>query len=139
MSVCVTGFDERSWTVWAFVDTYYLGNDCNESVTRIAQKAETTTRQPENADIHLQNNDPDGKWKRIMVDPISLQKLNADIPIWKPWEYFFRVLGYRVERVVSEWQDVEFCILQETNPYVRRIRKRKSAHHFKDSLPISSR
>ena len=53
-----------------------------------------------------------------MADPISLQKLNADIPIWEPWAYFFRVLGYRVERVVSEWQDVEFCILQETNPYV---------------------
>ncbi|KAK0649816.1 hypothetical protein B0T16DRAFT_457191 [Cercophora newfieldiana] len=101
ISVMVTGTDERSWYGLAFVDTYYHGDHNPEGVADLAARF-----QPAN----------EGR-ARMLLDPIALNELNADIPFWNPREWFLRILEIRVRQVLSEWQDVVECILQRTEPY----------------------
>ena len=102
ISVITMGLDQRSWYVVAFVDTYYHGDNSTEGVAHLAQQVERTIEGD----------------SRILLDPIVLSQLNADTPIWKPREYFLRVLECRMNQVRQEWQDVVECILQRTEPYV---------------------
>lgn len=103
VSCIVTGFDERSWIAIAFIDTYYDGENSLESVECHAQKTEAS----------IQGD------SRVLMDPFTLGETNADRPIWKPREYFLRILECRIRQIRFEWQNVVERVLQLTQPYVR--------------------
>jgi hypothetical protein len=106
ISCLVTGFDEGSWVGLAFVDTYYRGDDDRESAEYYAeQHAEAEESNIENP---------------FLMDPLTGGEVDANAPIWKPREYFLRVLERRIDQVRLEWHNVVSRLLQITEPYVSR-------------------
>ncbi|KAK4446233.1 hypothetical protein QBC34DRAFT_150748 [Podospora aff. communis PSN243] len=103
VSVIITGFDPRSWCGVGFVDAYYNGDSPSnpEAVTNIAQCFTTSA---------------DGE-RRPIWDPLGLCEVYADTPLWRPQQYFPRILELHVRQVRLKWQDVAEYILQRTEPY----------------------
>ncbi|GAB1310598.1 hypothetical protein MFIFM68171_00808 [Madurella fahalii] len=97
ISCIVTGFDERCWVALAFVDTYYKGGNNRESAEYYADQVH------DNA---------------IFMDPLTRGRVDADIPTWKPREYFLRLLESRANQVRQEWHNVVSRLLQITEQYV---------------------
>lgn len=116
VSVEVTGCDERSWVGLAFVDTYFREEDNAERVDQFARQATTTigNGQPVKSCAVADNHET----SKVTLDPIALGRLSHKAPIWEPRRYFLRVLGYRFEQVLEEWEDVVQCIWDETSFYV---------------------
>lgn len=80
-----------------FVDTYYKGKDNLESVDFYAEQ--------------VRAGGPS-------MDPLAAGRYDANRPIWKPREYFVRVLECRVEQVKQEWHNVVSRVLQRIEPHV---------------------
>ncbi|KAK0649648.1 hypothetical protein B0T16DRAFT_457041 [Cercophora newfieldiana] len=102
VSCIVTGFDEGSWVGLAFVDTYYRGDDDRESVEYYAD-------QNSEAEARMEN--------PFLMDPLTGGRVDANAPIWKPREYFLRLLECRIDQVRREWHNVVSRLLQITEPY----------------------
>lgn len=51
-------------------------------------------------------------------DPVTEGQYEAEPPVWKPREYFLRVLESRVKQVKREWHNTVFCILQRIQSHV---------------------
>lgn len=99
ISVLVTGVDHWSWTAFAFVDTYYKGAENDESVEHYLEQVEQVQNVPR-------------------FDPLTKGQYDAELPVWRPREYFLRVLETRVKQVKQEWHNTVFCILQRIEPHV---------------------
>jgi hypothetical protein len=97
ISVLVTGIDNRVWTAYCFVDTYFKEKPHNESVEF----------------FHSQKKDPH-----------SGGKANLEKPVWFPRLYFLRTLAFRLEQVKEEWNNVVFQHLQHMKPYVSQSPRR---------------
>ncbi|KAK3333324.1 hypothetical protein B0T19DRAFT_122819 [Cercophora scortea] len=97
ISCIVTGIDERSWVGYACIDTYYKGDrdDNQESVEYYVEQSINGPR----------------------MDPLSGGRFDADKPIWKPREYFLRLLDCRMDQVRQEWHNVVSRALQTTEEY----------------------
>lgn len=91
ISVLVTGVDHWSWTAFTFVDTYYKGAENDESVEHYVDQ---------------------------ILDPLTNGQYVAEPPVWRPREYFLRVLESRIKQVKREWHNTVFCILQRIEPHV---------------------
>ncbi|KAK0611969.1 hypothetical protein B0T14DRAFT_339079 [Immersiella caudata] len=102
ISCMVTGFDDESWVGLAFVDTYYRGDDDRESVEYYASESADGDEAIENP---------------VLMDPLTGGRFDANAPIWKPREYFLRLLECRVDQVRLEWHNVVSRLLQITEPY----------------------
>lgn len=96
ISVLVTGVDHWSWTAFAFVDTYYKGDDNVESIQHYLDQVQYG----------------------VKLDPLTKGQYDAEPPVWRPREYFLRVLESRVKQVKQEWHNTVFCILQKIEPHV---------------------
>ncbi|KAK2598423.1 hypothetical protein N8I77_011843 [Diaporthe amygdali] len=94
ISVLVTGVDHWSWTAFAFVDTYYKGPENQESVEHYLEQVQYGAR----------------------LDPLTEGQYYAEPPVWRPREYFLRVLESRVKQVKREWHNTVFRILQRIEP-----------------------
>lgn len=96
ISVLVTGVDHWSWTAFAFVDTYYKGAGNLESVENYIDQVQLGAK----------------------FDPLTEGRYGAEPPVWRPREYFLRVLETRVKQVKREWHNTVFCILQRIEAHV---------------------
>lgn len=92
----VTGVDQWSWTAFAFVDNYYEGPGNAESVEHYINQGQLGAR----------------------FDPLTKGRYEAEPPVWRPREYFLRVLETRVKQVKREWYNTVFCILQKIEAHV---------------------
>ncbi|KAI3398865.1 hypothetical protein diail_8374 [Diaporthe ilicicola] len=100
ISVLVTGVDHWSWTAYAFIDTYYKGTGNRESVEYYVEQVEQVEYGPK-------------------PDPLTEGQYDAEPPVWRPREYFLRVLECRVKQVKREWHNTVFCILQRIEPHTQ--------------------
>lgn len=96
ISVLVTGVDHWSWTAYAFVDTYYKGDENDESIEHYIDQVQYGPK----------------------LDPLTKGQYDVEPPEWRPREYFLRVLESRVKQVKQEWHNTVFCILQRIEPHV---------------------
>jgi hypothetical protein len=85
ISCVVHGLDEWQWTTWAFEDTEYeMGVNDHMSNHNGASGDEKTT------------------CDAFKEDPITCG-LDADMPIWKPRQYFLKAFEVRIIKVREEW------------------------------------
>ncbi|KAL2284958.1 hypothetical protein FJTKL_08509 [Diaporthe vaccinii] len=95
ISVLLTGVDHWSSTAFAFIDTYYKGAENNESVEHYIDQVQYGPR----------------------LDPLTEGQYDAEPPVWRPREYFLRLLESRVKQVKREWHNTVFRILQRIEPH----------------------
>jgi hypothetical protein len=76
ISCVISGSDDWRWVSYAFVDTDFDGDEFGDGVMPYE-------------DLH---------W-----DPIAAGNLEANMPIWKPREYFLKVFEIRIIQVQKEW------------------------------------
>jgi hypothetical protein len=93
-SVVVTGIDNRVWTAYGIVDTYFGSK--------------------ESVEHYHEENGPSAQ-----VDPLAAGQIPA-IPsvslIWTPREYFFKILAIRMNEARREWRK----IIDEVNGSVKQ-------------------
>jgi hypothetical protein len=78
ISFVICGPDETRWVAYAFVDTDFGGEDMGD--------------EPSSCD-------------GIGWDPIATEgKLDANLPIWDPREYFLIIFEIRIAQVRKEWE-----------------------------------
>lgn len=108
----VTGSDHWSWTAYAFVDTYY----------KDAKGQDHTQDQPTDDDLPWNHESPayyHQQAGQISLDPLTGGQHETEPPVWRPREYFLKVLRSRVWQVNHEWHNTVFRVLQRIEPYVR--------------------
>ncbi|OCK74043.1 hypothetical protein K432DRAFT_311503 [Lepidopterella palustris CBS 459.81] len=94
ISFVIYGSDERRWVAYAFVDTAF-----NE------------------ANLENEEEFPHGA---IQEDPIASNgKLDANLPVWNPREYFLMIFNIRIAQVLKESQYLVQAVERSIKQYVR--------------------
>lgn len=97
ISFVIHGFDEWNWTAWAFEDTDHELHESDDLA----------------ADAGV------GDDEAVLIeDPIASGLLNANDPIWKPREYFTKVLEIRIKKVREEWDALVHMLQHDRNENV---------------------
>jgi hypothetical protein len=94
ISCVVAGSDNWRWIAFAFVDTYFDGGESDDSVMWY------------------------GCEEAIHLDPILAGNLDANMPIWKPREYFMKVFEIRILQVIKEWDFLVLTVKRSIEVYV---------------------
>jgi len=84
----VTGSDNWSWTAYGFVDTYFDGENNNESA------------------LHYEASNQ---------DPLSAGIYPLDRPVWDPREYFLKIFACRMRQVKEEWSNIVSHSVEQCN------------------------
>lgn len=90
----MAGRDEWNWTAYAFVDPR-LDDEIYLDI-----------------DIHELDEDLGSE------DPISAGKLDGDLPLWNPREYFLAIFSFRIMQIQREWDDVARELERRIDRYV---------------------
>jgi hypothetical protein len=90
VSLVVNGFDEWQWTAYAFVDTEH--DDDDDSPDKSISEG-------------------------LTEDPIGCG-LDANLPIWRPRQYFLRAFENRVKQIRQEWNQLVRKLVLDINQYV---------------------
>jgi hypothetical protein len=98
ISFVIHGFDEWNWTAWAFEDTDH--------------------ELPESDDLAVDAEVGDDE-AVLIEDPIACGLLDANDPIWRPREYFTKVLEIRIKKVREEWDALVHMLQHDRNENVR--------------------
>lgn len=119
ISVLVTGSNQWSWTAFAFVDTYYknppTSGDTSEQADTSGDAIPWNLNQERADCYHHQYKATHGL---IDLDPLTGGQHQLDPTIWRPREYFLKVLRSRVQQVNREWHNTVYRILQKIEPHV---------------------
>lgn len=92
ISFVVCGSDNRRWVGYAFVDTDSDGDDL--------------------ADHNFPH-------EGFHADPIASDgKLDANLPIWDPREYFLMIFEIRMAQVLKEWEYLVLTVERSIKRYV---------------------
>src|SRR3569833_304265 len=78
-SIALTGMDDSLWTVFALSDAYY-------DEKRSSQYHHRQTRR-----------------SSLRFDPLWPGRVDANLPLWDPREYFLRVTDIQLEKATQEW------------------------------------
>jgi hypothetical protein len=89
ISCVVTGSDEWRWVAYGFVDTEVDGLLTDLSETDLS------------------------------FDPIAAGEMQASYPIWRPRDYWLKVLGIRIEQVRREWEYLLYKLELGVQKHVR--------------------
>lgn len=89
ISFVVTGTDDWRWAGYGFIDAEIDGV--------------------------LADSSPDD----LLFDPIAARELKANLPIWKPREYWLKVFEVRIGQVRKEWDDLAHKLEHDIDTYVR--------------------
>jgi hypothetical protein len=100
MSCVVHGFDEWQWTTWAFEDTEH---DAEES-TGVDDGPGPAAAEPVFCPT-------------INEDPIACG-LDANMPIWRPRQYFLKAFEIRIQKVRDEWDELVHRLEVDKREYV---------------------
>jgi hypothetical protein len=114
ISLCVFGIDNRKWTAYCFVDTYF-------------NNAETVKSSDEDSGYDSEDQDEDS-YVYFSEDPIASEGehsfgLDANLPIWDPREYYLTVIRLRVGRVLQEWRLIVLVVDRRVS-----VRERLCSH-----------
>jgi len=93
ISAVVTGIDDSAWTAYGFVDTYF---GSKESVNRYDQL----------------------KGGKTQPDTLTAGLLVTNTPTLMPREYFFTVLGVRINEARRQWHAIIDKLESDVNKYV---------------------
>jgi len=92
ISCVVCGLDDWQWVTYAFVDTEHDDNGDDS-----ADKATSS--------------------EGINEDPITCG-LDANLPIWKPRQYFLKVFEIRAKQIRQEWDQLVRKLVLDISEYV---------------------
>ena len=91
ISFALCGPDDGRWVGYAFVDTEFDGEDLTED---------------------------NFSYEGIHEDPIALDKMDANLPIWDPREYFLMIVEIRMAQVMKEWEYLVRTVERSITRYV---------------------
>ena len=94
ISVGVTGIDHWVWNAYGLVDTYFGSNESLDGYDEL-------------------------KARLGRPDPLAAGKIDADLPIWTPREYFFKVIEIRMNQVRREWNTIVDKVESDVKQYVQ--------------------
>jgi hypothetical protein len=77
VSFLLCGSDDQRWAAYAFVDTHFDDEDLRDEIF---------------------------SYKGIQDDPIARGKIDANLPIGDPREYFLMIFDIRLAQVREEWK-----------------------------------
>jgi len=98
ISFVIHGFDEWTWTAWEFEDTDHELQESDD----VAAEAGV------------------GDDEAVLIeDPIACGLLDANDPIWRPREYFTKILEIRIKKVREEWDALVHMLQHDRNENVR--------------------
>ncbi|KAK3692167.1 hypothetical protein B0T22DRAFT_435486 [Podospora appendiculata] len=101
ISCMVTGIDERSWVGITCVDTYYKGDDSQECAEYYAEQSMNGAK----------------------MDPLACGQFDADKPLWKPREYFLRLLKCRIDQTHDYLLPTDDLYPDHTEKYNKRVQR----------------
>jgi hypothetical protein len=97
ISIVVTGIDQYVWTAYGFVDTYFGSEESVEGYHQMKGRHCPRLGRP---------------------DPLAAGRIAADEPIWRPRDYFMKVLEIRTNHVVREWWYIGDKMEEEVARYI---------------------
>ncbi|CAG7566116.1 unnamed protein product [Fusarium equiseti] len=101
LSVLITAVDQRTYTGYCFVDTYY----------------QPESRRPAVGDYCMSDMSEDS----LQTDPFFDGRHDSNMPILDPAEYFFTVLEYQLGVFRNEWTNTVFQIANRVQDYIAKF------------------
>ncbi|KAH6876357.1 hypothetical protein B0T10DRAFT_585437 [Thelonectria olida] len=105
LSVMVMGLDNRRWTAYGFIDTYFA---------------------PDSSEDAMAFNDED--MIDIKPDPLARGILDHNLPLLDPMDYFLAVLETRMVQLEQEWRDLTNQVELKVERYIND----HDSHTFRD-------
>ena len=99
MSLVIYGISDRRWVVYAFDNDDLRDNDLEVE--------------------DLEDENPRYKLGYFQEDPIASDgKVDANLPIWNPREYFLLIFQVRMGRILQEWKRLVRWLERNVEEYV---------------------